>query len=75
MPEKNYEKMTATELEKAAEANDAEAMYRLWLMFGDGDAEEPYFKALSWLQEAAAMNHLGAVAAYNEYRAESGDDY
>ena len=69
-----HDNIPADELEKAAEAGDTEAMYRYWLMFCDGGAGEPYYKALGWLEKAAAAGHEDARDAYDEYRADHGDD-
>ena len=74
MADKDYNTMTAVKLEAAAETGDAEAMYQLWVMFGDGEAGELYFKALGWLEKASALGHRKAVDAYNEYLAEHGGD-
>jgi len=69
-----YDGMTAAELEKASESGDTEAMYRYWLMFADGEAGEPYFTALGWLEKAVAAGHQGAIDAYDAYRADNGDN-
>ena len=74
MSDKDYNTMTAAELEQAAEKGDTEAMFRIWLMFKDGEAGEPYFKALGFLEKAAATGHRGAVEEYEKYLAEYGGD-
>ena len=74
MADKKYSEMTADELEQAAQTGDSEAMYRYWFMFKHGENSEAYFKALDWLEKAAAAGHQGAQDAYNAYRAECGDN-
>jgi hypothetical protein len=70
--EKLYE--VETELELAAGSGDTEAMYRLWLTYKDDGNSKAYFKALGWLQDAAAAGHQGAIDEYDAYRADNEDN-
>ena len=46
---------------KAAEAGDAEAQYRLGLMYAKGDGvEEDQWEAVDWLRKAAKQGHKPA---------------
>ena len=77
-PDENYEKAAAWYL-RAAEQGNANAQYRLGLLYWDGKGvEQNYSEAVRWFTEAAKQNHAEAlnclgVFAENGYGMERDD--